>query len=208
MDTRTQRIIHMVKQAQQDFAADNLMITIPGYAAKKFVAYCSMKEDLELLKNYVALLKSKPDKTIASALTYALIAIYGKCFTDASQNSNPKLEVSEIPEENGFKETHLYLMDLRHQFVAHRGDTDSEIGISFMLVPKRGELKEKTELRFSQMKMVSFPKEDLERVDQLLDFLIKILVEKIQKAGQKLHSHMLTEFTSEQLNLMRMDNAK
>jgi len=79
--------------------------------------------------------------------------LYGKCFTDASENSFPKLEPSELFSEGGEKfETHKYLMDLRHQFIAHRGDTASEVGVAYLLVPKSDSL-DKTRVQFNQLKI-------------------------------------------------------
>ncbi len=189
-------------------STENLIIALPGYAAKKFIAYCSIQEDLQLLLQYINELKSKPANTLASAMTYSLIALYGKCFTDASKNSYPKLEPNELFKDNPLKDTHDYLMDLRHQFIAHRGETEGEIGISFMLIPKNGDLSDKTELRFNQLKMVNFSEDEINRIEELLKFILGEVQNKIQKAGQKLHDHLLKEFTPEQLNLMRMDNMK
>ncbi len=208
MDKRTQRLLHLIKEAQQQYGTENIILPLPGYAAKKFIAYCSIKEDLELLLEYTALLKTKPSKVFSSALVNALIALYGKCFTDASKNSYPKLEPNDLFKDDEIKETHDYLMGLRHQFVAHRGETEGEIGISFLLIPKNKALTEKTELRFSQLKMVNFAEAEIKKIERLLQFLLNEMPTKIDKAGQKLHDHLLTEFTPEQLNLMRMDNMK
>ncbi|WPV65936.1 hypothetical protein [Chitinophaga sp. LS1] len=208
MDKKTQRLLHLIKEAQQTYGAENLVIALPGYAAKKFIAYCSIQEDLQLLIEYTTLLKTKPEGTVASALTYSLIALYGKCFTDASKHSYPKLEPNDLFENNKLKDVHEYLMDLRHQFIAHRGETEAEIGISFMLIPKNKELSDKTELRFSRLKMINFSKEEISKIEELLNYLLQEVHAKIEKAAQKLHDHLLTEFTPEQLNLMRMDNMK
>lgn len=76
-------------------------------------------------------------------------------------------------------------MDLRHQFIAHRGETDSEIGISFMVVPK--ENVDGSQVRFKQLKQASFNGEKLLEIKVLIEYLIDELKKKIQKSGQKVY---------------------
>ena len=47
MDEKTERLIQLIKQAQIKYSSAYLVIAVPGFISKKFVAYCSMKEDLE-----------------------------------------------------------------------------------------------------------------------------------------------------------------
>lgn len=208
MDKKTDRLIHLIKQAQDQYSKDYLVLAVPSFLSKKFIAYCAMKEDLELILKYVGEIRNNPPGVIKSALSYSLISLYGKCFTDASRSSFPKLESSELFEEGeDIYETHKYLMDLRHQFIAHRGETENEIGISYMLIPREGSL-EQVQVRFSQLKMVGFSNEDLDRFEHLINYLLKRLLEKIQKSGQKIHDGMFNLLTPEQLTFMLMNNAK
>lgn len=208
MDKTTDRLIHLVKQAQEQYSDEHLVLAVPSFISKKFIAYCAMKEDLELILQYINELRNNPAGVTKSALSYSLISLYGKCFTDASKNSFPKLEASELFKEGEENcETHKHLMNLRHQFIAHRGETENEIGISYMLVPKKDSL-DKIQVRFSQLKMVGFSKEDLDRFEGVAKYLIERLLEKIQKNGQKVHEGMLNLFTPEQLTLMLMNGAK
>lgn len=165
MDKKNQRLIKLIKNAQEEFAESHLVLAIPGFMSKKFIAYCAMKEDMELILEYIVLLRTKPSNLIESALSYSLISLYGKCFTDASKNSFPKLETNFFAEENNLLETHNYLMDLRNQFIAHRGDTESEIGISYIIIPKeKGDAQ--TQIRFSQVKQKSFSNVDLDKFEK------------------------------------------
>lgn len=208
MDNKTDRLIHLVKKAQEQYSDEHLVLAVPGFISKKFIAYCAMKEDLELLLQYVEELRNNPTGVIRSALSYSIISLYGKCFTDASKNSFPKLEPSELLKEGEENfETHKYVMDLRHQFIAHRGDTENEIGIAYMLVPKKDSL-DKIQVRFSQIKMVGFSKEELSKIEGLIKYLIEKLLEKIQKSGQKVNDGMLKLFTPEQLALMLVNGVK
>lgn len=208
MDKTKERLTHLLKQAQAEYSKEHLVIPVPGFLSKKFIAYCSMKEDLELILEYINILKTKPDRLIKSALSYSMISLYGKCFSDASKNSYPKLE-SEIllkgDKEN--QEMHNSLIDLRHQFIAHRGKTESEIGISYLAIPKKNPL-EKSQLRFSQLKQSSFSDKDLNKIEGLIKTLVEKLKEKIQKSGQKVHDGMFKLFTTEQLGMMIINNMK
>ena len=142
-------------------------------------------------------------------LTYSLISLYGKCFTDGSQHSNSKLEPSHLFKEDDTEnqEVHTYLMNLRHQFIAHRGETDSEIGIAFMIIPKEGSIDD-NQIRFTQLKQNSFSPERLDLIEKTINHIIESLKESIEKNGQKLYENFLKIFTPEQIKLMLLNNAK
>lgn len=208
MSKKDERLIRLIKKAQHDFGENYFITAIPGFMSKKFIAYCAMKEDLELILKYINLLREKPQNVIESSLSYSLISLYGKCFTDASKNSFPKLEANIFADKDDLIETHNYLMDLRHQFIAHRGDTESEIGIAYMIIPKEVNNLQ-TQIQFSQVKQKSFSKVDLDRFENQMTFIIGLLLEKIQKTGQKLHDSFLNLFPPEEIvSKMIINNAK
>ncbi len=209
MDKTTERYIQLIKNAQAEYSEEYFAFAIPGFMSKKFIAYCAMKRDLELVIEYIGFLKTSPQNaTIKSSLTFSTIALYGKCFTDASKNSYPKLEPNSLFEnQDDFLKTHDFLMDLRHQFIAHRGKTESEIGIAFMLLPKKAG-DSQSQIRFNQLKQYSFNIQKLTEFENLIKYIISELDKKIQKSGQKLRDGLLDNFTPEQLTLMMMNNAK
>lgn len=208
LDKNTERMLALLTQAQQTYSDEYLLVAVPGFLSRKFIGYCSMRDDLIRASEYIKLLRSKPDQIIESALAYSLISLYGKCFTDASRSSSPKLEAASLftAGESNY-DTHIYIMELRHNFIAHRGETDSEVGVAFMLVPKKDD-PDKSQIRFSQLKQISFSEKDLDRIESLILFLLDILMEKIKKVGQKVHDDMLKLFTPNQLALMMINNAK
>ena len=210
MDKTTERYIQLIKNAQAEYSAEYFAVAIPGFMSKKFIAYCAMKRDLELVLEYIELLKTNPQNAIIkSSLTFSTITLYGKCFTDASKNSYPKLEPKSLfKNQDELSATHDFLMDLRHQFIAHRGKTESEIGIAFMLIPKEKESGTRSQIRFNQLKQYTFNTEKLTEFESVITFIISELDKKIQKSGQKLHDGLLNNFTPEQLSLMIMNNAK
>jgi hypothetical protein len=208
MDKKTQHLIRLIKNAQAEYAEDYLVVAIPGFLSKKFIAYCAMHEDLKRVIEYINILRTNPDSIIRSALAYSLIALYGKCYTDASKNSFPKLEAKNLFDENSpLSETHIFLMTLRHQFIAHRGDTESEIGVSYMLIPKNDGV-EQSQVRFSQVKQSAFSGDDLDKFEVLINHTIEYLKGIIQKSGQKIYDAFFQMFTPEQITLMLMNNAK
>ena len=208
MDNKTKRLIRLIKKAQTEYAEDYLVVAIPGFLSKKFIAYCAMREDLKKTLEYIKLLGTDVNPIIKSALTYSLIALYGKCYTDASKNNFPKLEPKNLfKDDNQLKEVHNFLMDLRHQFIAHRGDTESEIGVSFMVIPKK-EGVEQSQVSFSQVKLNAFSPEELAKIMTLINYTIEYLEQVIQKNGQKVYEVFFDMFTPEQIALMLMNNAK
>lgn len=167
-----------------------------------------MKEDLELCLEYITVLRSETNKILKSSLTFSLISLYGKYFTDTSKNSYPKLEPNSLfKEEIDLEEVHNYLMELRHQFLAHRGETNSEIAISFLLIPKEDDLSN-TQVRFSQLKQMGFSTEDLDKFENLIKYIILDLHKKIEKSGNKIHDGFLDNFSHDLASALIMNNIK
>jgi len=119
------------------------------------------------------------------------------------------VEISRESQKNSDEnlETHNTLIEHRHQFIAHRGDTESEVGISYLLVPKNDKI-ENAQIRFNQLKLVSFSSGEIIKIETLIKFIIGELVIKIQKSGQKTYEGMLNSFTPEELTSMLMNNLK
>ncbi len=202
-----QQLENLIKKAQDLYSEKYLMIAIPGFLSKKYISYCSMIEDLRLSLEYLDYMKRDNDSVIKSSLCYSLIALYGKCFTDASKGGYPKLEPGSIfKNQEDFKRTHEYLMELRHTFIAHRGKTESEIGIAFMILEK-GKGNNDVEIKFSQLKQNGFSKQKLLEIDILIHFLIKYLEVKIQKMAQDIYNTMLDQLNVKQLSLMLMNGS-
>jgi len=195
--------LNLLRKAKADHAENYMILAVPGFITKKFRGYCAMREDLLLALEYIDRILVEQDSITRSALNYALIALYGKCFTDASQYKAPKLDRESI-NDVAMQETHDYLMELRHKFIAHRGDTVNEVGIAVMLVPKQG--PEPTSMRYKQSKRMSLSGHRLQQAHALITFLIGHVEQKIRQTGQKAHDFYLNEFTPEQLAAMAINN--
>ena len=206
MESKKERIHELLNRAIAEYEGENYLVPMPGYLAKQFVAYCSMREDILLTLKYIGLLRKNPIEPVKSSLTYAMISLYGKCYTEASHkypNLDPK---SVFKNRADLRIVHDDLMKQRHQFIAHRGDTDSEVAISFMAIPKVGDGE--SQLRFSQLKLRAFSTVVLNQIEELIKFILAELEAKIQISGQKAYDKFFASFTPEEILLLVMNGAK
>lgn len=206
MNKKDQRLLSIIKSAKAEYTDDNLVVIIPNIFSKGFTTFCSIREDLLMMKQYTLKLPLEKDDVIKSALMYSIISLYGKCFTDASKSKFPKLETDVFNGKPAFKKTHDDIMELRHRFIAHRGDTESEVTAAFMLIPK--EDSSGVEIKFKRLKQISFQSDKLKEIRELIDFLVKKLDFKIEKGAKKAKKGMLENFTPEQLAFMNLNNTK
>ena len=206
MDEKNDILLEMIKSAKTKYSGDNLVLAIPRIFSKSFTSYCSIREDLLMIKKYLEKLEIEKDIIITSALTYSLISMYGKCFTDATQSKSPKLEPEKIFEENSnHLNTHNFLIDLRHNFIAHRGDTQNEVEAAYLLIPKQ---QGDPHVKYEQRKRMNLDIEKRKETLLLVDYLLPKVEEKIQKAGQKAYSSLLKHFTPKELSIMLLNNAR
>lgn len=209
METQHEKLVYLIKKVVAEYGNDNNIVAIPGFLSKSFIAYCSMREDILLSLKYIEHLRTIPtDAVIKSALNYALISNYGKCFTDATKSKSLKLEPSKIFENNdGFLITHEFLMELRHKFIAHRGKTDSEAGIAVMVFPV-GQPEKDAQIRFKQLKDVSFREDKIIEIEKLLSFVLSVLEKKIKKSTEKIYKGFFDLFDEREISAMIMNGIK
>lgn len=205
MTKKEERLFQLFENIQNKYSSDHYTYAIPGILSNKFRAYCSMREDLLKCLKYANLLKKKQDQTVDSALTIAMISLYGKCFTDASESRFPKLERT-IFESTSFLALHDELMELRHHFIAHRAETESEIGIAVLLLAKSGDVE--PIIKYSQLKRTTFSARKLDDIASLIEHLVSKVEAKSQKHGDKMHDALLKHFTPKELTQLLINNAK
>jgi hypothetical protein len=196
---KIEKIINAIKVKNDgsifDFAA-------PGYAAKQVTTYQSMRSDLVLCRNCISeLFDNKNNDIVKSSLFYTIIALYGKCFTDATSSKSAKLELSDFKEKKELIPYHNEIMDMRHNFVAHRGSSEHEFGVAYLSL---GVSDLSRQVRVTQIKRKSFDKEKIGKYIELLDFLICIVEDKYKKGGEKLWNHMLNEYTPNQFAMFKI----
>ena len=198
-------LLKLIERVQQQDPG-TLKIAVPGFLAKKSVSYMLIREDLLFIKEscirLIACKKAEQqDRLLITALWQSIIVTYGKCFTE-NEGGFSKL-TKDIINSDEFNNTHERLMDLRHSFIAHRDDSEKEMGFIYMRLPATGELTNQTEFRIQSSKQWAPSIEEAKQYLILFDHLIEATMEKINKQTQKAHDALLSLFTPEQLALMR-----
>jgi hypothetical protein len=196
--TMEKKIDRLQKEIQKNNNGETIEFVIPGYAAKKIVAYQSMREDLLLCRESIKeLLSGQYNETIMSSLFYTTIILYGKCFTDSTSSKSSKLELSDFGDGNeDLIQFHQEIMDMRHNFVAHRGSTDHDFGLPYMSL-WLNDLS--VEIKVRQLKRIKFADKKIFDYSRLIEYLIKVVEDKFSKAGEKVFSHLFESFTVDQL---------
>jgi len=115
---------YLISQIREQVDDKSHRYVIPEHLAKPLLNYQSIRHDLIFIKEAAKkLMSSNLDQTTMASLWHTIIALYGKCFVSAEQSA--KLETSNCfsGQYHSFMKTHDELMNLRHNFVAHRGQT-------------------------------------------------------------------------------------
>jgi hypothetical protein len=206
MNEKNKKLLHIIKRVKEKHSDDNMVLVIPHFMSKSFTSFCSMREDLLIIKKYLERLFKEQDDIIQSALMYSSISLYGKCFTDATENKAPKLEPLQLFKDHiEIFNTHKYLMELRHKFISHRGNTAGEVEVSYLLVPNE---REDAQVRYHRLKQISFDLNMQKKIKTLINFILESLERKIQKSGQKTYSAFIKNFTPEEMKFMIINNLK
>lgn len=159
---------------------------------RKYQSYCAMKHDTELIESYLQKIDNTNfDNTINSALTYSIISLYGKCFTDASSSKSPKLKSTIYSKEEDIN-THKFLMDLRHHFISHRGLTSSEIETTFGLYKKETKT---VKIEYARIKKMKFEREEITNIANLITSLKEIIHTKIKKQELRLNKSLIKQLS-------------
>ncbi|NJB84198.1 hypothetical protein [Wenyingzhuangia aestuarii] len=164
---------------------------VPQHLEKKNVAYYSILLDLETCEKALSELQKENNEIIRTSLFTTIIILYGKCFTDSSSTNSPKLELSCFESLENLKKLHLNLMSMRHNFVAHRGKTEHELGKAyFQIFPKTM----KWGIKVGLQRRFCFESEEIPEYIKLIEYLMKITMEKYRKVEKKIMEHIITNF--------------
>lgn len=156
-------------------------------AGKKVISYQTIQDDLKFCQQLMTCLKDNSlSETMKSATTYTLISLYGRCFTDASKQKRPKLEISIFNENEKLMASHHELITLRHNFVAHRGESDGEKAILFMITPKNS--SKKSVLKYERKRLTRFSSDKLIDYEALIEFVINLVNNKLREFGERLYN--------------------
>lgn len=200
---KIEKIVNAIKDKNDGSTLD---FAVPGYAAKQVTSYQSMRSDLVLCKNCISeLFDNKNSEIVKSSLFYTIIVLYGKCFTDATSSRSAKLELSDFDKKKELIPYHTEIMNMRHNFVAHRGSSEHEIGVAYLSL---GVSDLARHVRVTQIKRKSFDSVKVDKYVELLDFLISVVEEKYKKGGERLWNHMLNEYTPNQMVMFKIAGPK
>ncbi|WP_439682253.1 hypothetical protein ACJYFV_14750 [Enterobacter asburiae] len=114
-------------------------LILEGYYIEQMKAFRSLDKDLRNILSWVKILNDLNDRNgfrenlypgmdnedavISKALYFAILTLYGRCFTGA-QSRKFTFDKKHVPEK--YRELHEELMYSRHNFAAHKGDFDVE----------------------------------------------------------------------------------
>ena len=196
---KIEKILNSIKEKNDGSTFD---FAVPGYAGKKVTTYHSILGDLNQCKNcFSELLNDANNDVVKTSLFHTIVILYGKCFTDATSSKSAKLELSVFDKNKELIPFHNEIMDMRHNFIAHRGTSEHEFGITYLSL---GVDDLSRRVRVKQIKRKTFNKDKIEKYIELIDFLVMCIEEKSQKEAEKLWNHMLNEYTPNQIGLMKI----
>jgi len=186
-----QTLLEKIKQEN----TDSYNYLIPMIFSKKLRDYDSIRNDLvhviDATRNLLYLRRNNSgNQTLRTCIWHSIIITYGKCFTDASKSKRTKLEINSIfkKEDEVNRMTHSKLMELRHGYIAHRGDNENDISVVFLKVPKKEEIDFKSShYRIKSLRSASPTYNELENYLRLFESVLEVVKDKIQKQGEKTH---------------------
>ena len=195
----------VINDLRDQNAGDTFDFKVPEHLEKKNIAYYSILLDLQTCRKALVKLLELNEEIVQTSLFTSVIILYGKCFTDSSSSKYPKLESTVFDsQETKFGILHSTIMNMRHNFVAHRGETDHEFGKAyFQINPKTMEWGIKVGLQ----RRHSFEIEDIPDYIELIDFLIDLTIKKYEKVGSKVLKHIFTNSGDKPVNLERVSNS-
>lgn len=169
-------------------------LLVPTSMSKQITSYMLIREDLLFVKTNAQLLldskKKRPrNEHTEETLWYSLIILYGRCFSNATKGQKVKLDKEDFFNINDeiLLITHNKIIEIRNDFIAHRGDNENEIPIVYVKIPQ-GEIPEEYNVEFEiiSTRYVTESSLFLEQIIDLVDFIIPKVKTKIDKCGERL----------------------
>ena len=196
MNTATkENVYELLFRSVQEKEATTLNFVVPNDLAKNIVALNTILSDLMMAKNCIVEMQNLVNnqysnitehaKIVFQSSCYAqLVSLYGRCFVDAE---GAKLEIKDcFPEgQERLKFLHEELMDLRHNFIAHRGGSHHEPGTLIVKV-HHPSLNQPPEFALHSAKAYAPSPESLILFNELINYLIEIVKKKMDKRTEKI----------------------
>ncbi|MCG9972768.1 hypothetical protein [Christiangramia crocea] len=158
---------------------DYINLKIPEHLEPRCLGYANMFADLEICSNALDKLEKSEDEIITNALFTTIIISYGRCFTDSSSSKTPKLEDKIFKNNPDLENLHKDLMEMRHNFIAHRGFSDHSVGKAFLQISPS---KMQGSIKVGHLFTNNFSVEELPRYKALFDFTMLEIRKKFSKA--------------------------
>ena len=193
---KVDHILQMISKANEDFSNENFTFFIPEKYSKKFLSWCAIHFDLKFCSEYLEELKNQHSNKFNISFLHTFLILYGRCFMDATSSKSSKLEKEIFNDVLIALETHSEIMELRHNFVAHRGESESEVGTAFWILGKNSQ---HSEIKLKQIKRSSLPIEKIEKYQIHLHFLIKMVKARLDKHSDKLLTFFENKIPNEEL---------
>lgn len=201
---KEEKIKLIFERIKQDNDGIHIDFLIPDYASKKLKAVQSMINDIKICTLAAnKLLDEDYDTIVSTSLHNTIIILYGKCFTDSSKAKLTKLEPKDCfdSESMGLIETHGYLMDLRHNFVAHRGNSDHEASLAYLKLNSKNYSRQ---IRVRQIKLGKPKSSKLKLYLILFEHIMEVLNKMFRKESSKVFDHLLQEYKPEELAKLKI----
>lgn len=97
---------------------------------KQLSAYLLIQKDINDVLSFIeefSNIKNLPNQpTIAKSLDRSIVITYAKCFVSASKGRGTVLDPAKVFNNKDDKDIHDEIMKMRHQYVAHAGDSKYE----------------------------------------------------------------------------------
>ncbi len=172
---------------------DQLYYILDSHISKKWIGYMSIKLDLQFVKQILDVLSATSDEydetreLINKSNWISSVVIYGKCFTDASKGRRVKLEGEVILKENkNLLKLHTELMSMRHNYVAHAGNTAFEVLEPRIQLATSGGDTFYAHLVYQGQILTGFNIDVTEKFIELIDFLLDWVDSKSKNLGSKI----------------------
>jgi hypothetical protein len=83
-------------------------------------------------------------------------------------------------------------MDIRHNFIAHRGDNENEQAMVYFSLSEVRNKSFKTKWNVKSLRANNFQKETIEKCEELFSVVNSIVQTKLYDEIEKLHNYILT----------------
>ncbi|MBT6685170.1 MAG: hypothetical protein HN704_08160 [Bacteroidetes bacterium] len=144
----------------------------------------SIKLDLQYVKQLLEYMKGQEDdELLTKSYWISCIIIYGKCFTDAAKGRGTTLNKEDIFSANSnLGKFHEELMDMRHNYIAHAGDSIFEKMEPRIRLASRGN-SSYPHLVYQGYTIKGFSHNVLLEFINIIDYLMEQLSSKIETVG-------------------------